>query len=279
MKTSDYKSFVYLENGDINFSQFETIKSSKELERGSYIIDCDEKGSQRKVVLKTNPDFEIVKTHSFPDKDKIDVLFDSFFDKDIRTKIEYLGFCHKIGILLHGIEGTGKSSIIKYYCNHAINKHNAIVFYMLCNTPCVNICWEFIQAIRGTQDNPIIIVFDEFDNQMKYNESYLKTVIDGNMSISNCIFFASTNYLDKIPKAMCERPSRFKYCLNIEGIQGISDIIDIITPILNDILSDDDIKIIANELKGNTIDYIKQFCFDKIMDIKHYGKRKNKIGF
>jgi hypothetical protein len=32
MKTSDLKSFAYLENGDINFTQYETIKSSNKLD-------------------------------------------------------------------------------------------------------------------------------------------------------------------------------------------------------------------------------------------------------
>lgn len=278
MKTSDYKSFAYLESGDISFSEFETIKSSNKLDSGSYKVDYLEY-PQNKVALKQDSDFEIAKMHNFSDKDKIDSLFESFFNKDVRIKIETMGFCHKIGILLYGIEGTGKSSIIKYYCNHAINKHNAIVFHILYKKYQISQCWAFVQNIRRIQNNPIIIVFDEFDQQMTENEAFLKTVIDGNMSISNCIFFAATNYLDKIPKAMSERPSRFKYCLNIEGMQVKNDIINIITPILNDVLSEEEINNIANELRGSTLDYIKQFCFDKLMDIKHYGKNKKQIGF
>jgi len=278
MKTSDYKSFAYLESGDIVFSEFETIKSSNKLDSGSYKVNYLGY-PENKVTIKQDSDFEIAKMHNFSDKDKIDRLFESFFNKDVRTKIETMGFCHKIGILLYGIEGTGKSSIIKYYCNYAINKHNAIVFHILYKRDEISQCWEFVQNIRRIQNNPIIIVFDEFDQQMSENEAFLKTVIDGNMSISNCIFFAATNYLDKIPKAMSERPSRFKYCLNIEGMQVEKDIIDIITPILNDVLSEEEINNIANELKGSTLDYIKHFCFDKLMDIKHYGKNKKQIGF
>ena len=114
---------------------------------------------------------------------------------------------------------------------------------------------------------------------MQGNEAFLKTVIDGNMSISNCIFFAATNYLDKIPKAMTERPSRFKYCFKIEGVQTKADILNIITPILIDIIPKEDLNTICEELKGNTLDYIKQYCFDKLMDIKHLSINKKEIGF
>lgn len=278
MKTSDLKSFAYLENGDINFTQYETIKSSNKLDAGSYKISYLEY-PQNTVTIKVDSDFETPKTHNFSDKEKIDMVFDSFFDKEVLNKIESLGFCHKLGILLYGIEGTGKSTIIKYYCNKAINEQDAIVFHILFKKPQIIECWAFIQGIRRIQNNPIIVVFDEFDQQMQENEAFLKTVIDGNMSISNCIFFAATNYLDKIPKAMSERPSRFKYCLNIEGMQIKTDILNIITPILGNVLTETELSIIANDLKGNTLDYIKQYCFDKLMNIAHYGKSKKSIGF
>lgn len=278
MKTSDYKSFAYLENGDINFTQFETIKSTSKLDSGSYKLNYD-RYPKDQVALKVDSDFETAKTHNFSDKNKLDNLFDSFFNKEVLMKIESLGFCHKIGILLHGIEGTGKSTIIKHYCNKAIQENNAIVFHVLCKSEDISKCWEFVQTIRRTQSNPIIVVFDEFDQQMERNEAYLKTVIDGNMSISNCVFFAATNYLEQIPKAMKERPSRFKYCLNIEGMQVVGDIESVIKPILNDNLSIEEISVISGELKGKTLDYIKQFCFDKLMSIKHFGNNNSKIGF
>jgi SpoVK/Ycf46/Vps4 family AAA+-type ATPase len=278
MKTSDYKSFAYLENGDINFTQYETIKSTSILDSGSYKLNY-EGYPKNQIVLKTDSDFETTKTHNFSDKQKIDNLFCSFFDKSVASKIEGLGFCHKTGVLLHGIEGTGKSTIIKYYCNKAIIEHSALVFHILCKDDNFFNCWEFIQGVRRIQNNSIIIVFDEFDQQMERNESYLKTVIDGNMSISSCMFFAATNYLDKIPKAMKDRPSRFKYCLNIEGMQVKSDIETIIKPILNELLSSEEISQLAIELKGKTLDYIKQFCFDKLMGMKHFSNSRPVLGF
>ena len=58
MKTSDYKSFAYLESGDIVFSEFETIKSSNKLDSGSYKVNYLGY-PENKVTIKQDSDFEI----------------------------------------------------------------------------------------------------------------------------------------------------------------------------------------------------------------------------
>ena len=96
-------------------------------------------------------------------------------DDKIKTKVKELGYYHKIGVLLYGIEGTGKSTILKKYYTDAIEKNNAIVFHI--NTYGYFMqCWEFIMDIRKIQDNPFIIIFEEMDSMFSIdgNESKLK---------------------------------------------------------------------------------------------------------
>jgi SpoVK/Ycf46/Vps4 family AAA+-type ATPase len=224
---------------------------------------------------------ETIKIHAFPDRDKIDQLFKSFFNPKVVERIEKLGFNHKIGILLHGKEGTGKSTIGKYYCDQALVNHKAIIFNFEGTEPHHIIkCWDFITNIRRIQSNPIVVVFEEIDQLLKREgEGLLKRILDGDSSISNCIFLATTNYIDEIPDAIKYRPSRFKYCLNIEGIQSISDVQLIMMRMLSEHCSEEEVKEFAIELQGNTLDVIKQFCIDKIMNLKTYEKPKKTVGF
>lgn len=282
MNTADLKSFHYLENGEISFSMLDTIRTKKKLECGVYNLTYLDYPESR-LVLKTNVDGETVKMHEFPDKEKLDNLFKAFFDKKVVTKMAKLGFYHKVGIILYGKEGTGKSTIIKNYYDFIMRNHDAIVFYISSSGGNVSKCWEFISKIRAIQKNPIIVIFEEFDSFLGTNQSnvgMLKTMLDGNLSIDNCMVMASTNNIDSIPAALKNRPSRFKYVLNIEGIQSESDIVILLQNMISDLFTENEIKKFAKDLKGNTLDFIKQFAIDKIMDLETYNHNKaKKIGF
>lgn len=190
-----------------------------------------------------------------------------------------MGFIHKSGVLLHGKEGTGKTSIAKYYYTRFIKDKNAVVFYINNSDGYFYKCWEFIVEIRKIQDDPIIIILEELDGFMKDNEDKLKSCLDGNLSISNCVVFASTNHIDRIPEALKNRESRFKFVINIEGIQNKEEVFKIIKNMIGNDFSDEEINKYSEELKGKTLDEIKQFCLDKIMSIPVSEKKKIKLGF
>jgi len=278
MKASEFKSFNYLENGEVLFSIFETKKSTQVLDAGFYDISY-EGYPKNSIILKQLTIEESVKIHNFPDREKISKLFEAFFDEKVISSISNLGFLHKIGVLLHGKEGSGKSTILKYYANKAVVEHDAIVFYIRREN--INNCWKFIQDIRSIQNNPIIIFFEEIEQHIawEYNEGIIKTILDGNMSINNCILFATTNYLEKIPNAIKNRPSRFKYVLDIEGIQDEEEVKQVLEVMIGDMFTPKEMDEFVNELKGQTLDNIKQFAMDKLMDLKTYAKKEKRLGF
>jgi SpoVK/Ycf46/Vps4 family AAA+-type ATPase len=279
MNTSDLKSFHYLENGEIGFSILDTVKTQQKLDAGVYSISYLGYPESR-VLLKTSTDKEIVKMHNFSDKEKLENLFKVFFNKSIVKKMKTLGFYHKVGIMLYGKEGTGKSTIIKNYINKIVKDHNGIVFYFT-GVDGLTSCWEFIKKIRAIQDNPIVVVFEEMDMYVvNNNEGYLKTIFDGNNAIDNLVIFGSTNYIERIPDAIKNRPSRFKYVLNIEGIQSEEEIYVILENMIGDLFSEEELKEFSFTLKGKSLDFIKQFGVDKIMSLETYSHNKKKsIGF
>jgi SpoVK/Ycf46/Vps4 family AAA+-type ATPase len=282
MQTDLLKTFNYLENGQVIYSNERSLSVSDKLlpniYKISYIVY-----PEYKVQLNTYLSKENTKECNYPQKERVDSILSSFFDKDKKNKINNLGYYHKFGILFYGREGTGKSYIINHINNELIKNEKALVFYL---QPSIEelyselkSIWEFIQKIRHGQDNPIIIVIEECEEILKC-ESYIKMMMDGNESINNCIFMLTTNYIDQIPSAIKDRPSRIKYSIEIGGIENTEDIVNILKSFDIENETEETILDYAIKLKGKTIDEIKQFCLDKIFDIESsYKKDSRKIGF
>lgn len=278
-KTGNYKSFHYLENGDIIYSNYSTVKVSNKLLPGTYTVEWDYRNER--IILKQHTDEEIIDNCSFKEKEVLDKLFKTFLDEKVKEKIKKLNFLHKVGVLLYGKEGTGKTSILKKYYHSFIKEKEGIVFILPSDSSYIEKIWGFVRGIRFIQDNLITVLFDEVDSLLKesYGESKMKQILDGNLSIDNCIFLAATNYIDKIPKAV-KRNSRFKYVLEVEKIEDKTHIKNIINSIIGDDISHEKLEELSEKLKKSTLDEIKHACLDEIMDITHHLERKeSKIGF
>lgn len=280
MNTTDIKTFNYLENGNITFSVLDTIKCSKILEPGSYILEWIQEYPKGRLELNVLNLGEIYEPIPFHFIDKLNLAFEKFFDPAVKTKINSLGYSHKAGLLLHGKQGGSKSSIWNYYTDKFIKEQGAISFYIKGSG--ISECWDFIRQIRRIQNNPIIVILDESDrffSSREDQENTIKPMLDGNLEIDNCLVLMTTNYVEKIPKSLMERPSRIKYKFEVESIDDVDAIYGILVNALNDIMSKEDLKKAATENKGKTIDEIKEFIQDTIMDLKFEKSKVKTIGF
>ena len=161
-----------------------------------------------------------------------------FFDKDIKNKIckhldDWLaneevykdrGLTFKTGILLYGVAGTGKSSLasaIATYLNCGLITIDTATFADLNIT-------EVVESINA-DNNRYVILIDEIDtiftsrdddnitDSQKVRTSKLLSLLDSQQSPNNVIFVATTNYVDKLDKAVI-RKGRFDMSIELGNI-------------------------------------------------------------
>ena len=266
-----FKNYTYLKNGFVKYEEEEILYTSSKLEPGlyelTYIEYPDYKTSVKKLDIKSKS--KIV--HNCDEL--IYGIVDSFIDDNKNKKLKENNIDNRFGILLYGDAGTGKSSII----NDIISKYDNTLSFIISskNTEHIKNCWDTIATIREGQDNKIFIIFDEFDEFMG-SEALLKQIMDGQYSIDDCLFLMTTNYISSIPDTILNRPSRCKYKIKVEGIYNKDVIRNLITNIG---LNEDEIIKYSKELDGKTLDEIKNFCIDKILNLKEFKSSNNKIGF
>lgn len=202
--TTNLKSFYYLEDGSISFSILNTRYATKKLDSGVYDLWTENTSNGTEVKLCINEDIELFNDDlDFYYEDKIKNIYSKFFLPEIKEKVNALGYNHKLGILLYGKHGTGKTSMFKKYFNDAATNKNALVFNVTSPSG-IYVWWDFLKKVRKVQNNPIVVFMDEFDEYFdNYRcETELKRMLDGTDSIDNCFFMMTTNYIDKITETI-----------------------------------------------------------------------------
>lgn len=132
-------------------------------------------------------------------------------------KAEYLkyGYMHKRGFLLYGPPGTGKTSTMNQIMADTIGKDGVVVLAPL-DHPRVLI--NMLRSLREAEpDRNVVVVMEDLDTLIRYGESELLSLLDGEHAIDNVVFIATTNYIEMLPSRIVNRPSRFDKQLEIAG--------------------------------------------------------------
>lgn len=193
--------------GENTYRPMGHIETSETIAPGIYNVKADMSGLFFEV-CEINTD-ELLK---FEDSRYNQVLEE--IDKFWKLKENYddLGFTHKRGVLLHGAPGTGKSCLLKLVMENVIQDNNVV---LVCNE--AHMITDALQKIRDVEkERPILVITEDIDSSMKYQERQLLELLDGNKTQNGVLFLATTNYLENLPPRML-RANRFDRLVEIHN--------------------------------------------------------------
>lgn len=134
----------------------------------------------------------------------------NFWTPKTRAKFDKYGLVYKRGVLMYGPPGSGKSVTISKIMEQVVTDKGLVFF-----ETAPGILFEAANEIKAVQgDIKILAVFEELDAWLEQTSEML-SMLDGEMQIDNIVFLATTNYIDRIPPRIKNRPSRFATVLEV----------------------------------------------------------------
>lgn len=208
-----------------------------------------------------------------PSSEVMDHIKD-FWTKE--SKFREFGFTYKRGILLYGPPGGGKSSTI-FQLSAEFVRENGIVLLVDYPGDCAG-CLNMIKNLEPGRK--IIVIMEDIDTIIQYyGDRKLTHLLDGGADVDGVVFVATTNYPERLPARLLNRPSRFDIVKYI-GMPSEAARRDYINALINNLVVDTEQLVMATE--GLGIAQIKEVIlltqvFDQTIDeavsnVKNIGR-------
>lgn len=125
----------------------------------------------------------------------------------LKEKYDSFGFLHKRGFLLWGPPGSGKTSTTAMVIKQMTERGGTVFLMDVHPTHMANALAEFRQV---EPDRPCVVVLEDIDTIIQnFGEPDVLSLLDGESSIDNVVFLATTNYPEELDGRIINRPSRF----------------------------------------------------------------------
>lgn len=183
-------------------------KTSKDLPPGLYKILVTNQGT---FFAKQNTSTHELIRFEDSSVDEIMTEINKFWSS--RDKYKKFDVQYKRGVLLHGVQGSGKSSLIKMLINDVISRGGIAIDFE--DSGSFKIGISILRKIHPLK--PVVCIMEDIESIMQNNSvSSILNVIDGSTSfLDNIVFIATTNYPEQLEDRIKDRPSRFDRVIGI----------------------------------------------------------------
>lgn len=172
-----------------------------------------------------------------------------FWLPETKAKYAAMGLTYKRGVLIHGSPGTGKTMCVIKVAQQFINSGGIVIF-----NPGASSLHNILAQVRDIEpDLKVLVVWEEFDEWK--DDSELLSLLDGELQTDNIVYIGTTNFIDKIPDRIKNRPSRFAEKIEVK-FPTQEDRKTYLSSKLTH-LSNKELDNLAKETKGLVIDQIK----------------------
>lgn len=199
-------SRVYIQSGDTKAT----------LNPGNYSIKyCRNTGE---LYLKQEANTQTDDTLATPILGEINGILTKFYNGVIDDTFIKAGYKPKFGVLLEGPPGTGKSQTMSTLQNNFIAMGGLIINVSDYEVLDDHMLGKFLKKINTIQNKlPLMVNFEDIDRVNDYQEVFLTSILDGEQSPTNTIFFATTNFQYQIADRL-KRPGRFDFIYTIDKL-------------------------------------------------------------
>ena len=275
------RSLIRNSDNRVMTSHDEALEISKKCLPGIYDVGLNRHGEFECLIKKDLPKvFSLMPSKEF---DNLEQYLEIFLSDKYLDLCKQTGIVRKAGVLLHGKPGMGKSNFVNHISTNTVIENKACVF----NIDSSQKLSQFIPILkefRLIQDDLFVMIIEEIDELFEgypNMEGTLKNFLDGINSVENTLVIATTNYLDQIPKALTERPSRFKKVIKIEQSDDVPKIKEWLEKTFKIFMPDikpKEIEDLTDTCINKSIDEIKNILIDYKMGITSL-ETSSKLGF